>query len=332
MFKKDFCFLLLLMFSFTAVQINSQDYKSGFPVLKGKYLGQKSPINKPELFAPGIISTELHDDGPPLFSPDGSEVYFRMAGKPQSLIFKMTNENGVWSKPIVDPISSKYKFQFSAFTHDGKKRFFAAKINPDGTDKKDHDIFYIEKEENGWSTPIKLNNNINTEYDEYLFCIGKDGTIYFGADYPSGKGKMDIYCSKFVNGSFSKPENLSVINTEHVETVASISHNNNFMVFTSTRPPATGGINLWVSYKSDSGKWKEPISLGNKINSDSVDKFSGISPDGKYMFWVSHRKSENKNPKKVWDIEGLEFPKVNFEGGDIYWISTEKIKEIGNIK
>ena len=37
--------------------------KIKFPILKGAYLGQKTPGINPELFAPGIISTELHNDG-----------------------------------------------------------------------------------------------------------------------------------------------------------------------------------------------------------------------------------------------------------------------------
>lgn len=49
-----------------------------FPSLTGPYLGQKPPGLTPEVFAPGIITTNLHDDGSPIFSPDGREVHFRI--------------------------------------------------------------------------------------------------------------------------------------------------------------------------------------------------------------------------------------------------------------
>ncbi len=38
-----------------------QEKMPDFAVLSGKYLGQKPPGMTPEIFAPGIISTELHE-------------------------------------------------------------------------------------------------------------------------------------------------------------------------------------------------------------------------------------------------------------------------------
>ena len=53
--------------------INAQ--QSDFPKLTGPYLGQKPPGKTPEIFAPGIVSTE----GLQLrlfFTPDGSEIVY----------------------------------------------------------------------------------------------------------------------------------------------------------------------------------------------------------------------------------------------------------------
>lgn len=47
-----------------------------FPVLRGPYLGQQPPGMQPVLFAPGIISTDLHDDFSPAFTPDGRYLFF----------------------------------------------------------------------------------------------------------------------------------------------------------------------------------------------------------------------------------------------------------------
>lgn len=324
--KFQFLFAFLAVVCFSLVQ--SQSGQNEFPIMKGAYLGQQPPGLEPELFAPGIISTELHDDGPPLFTPDGSEVYFRIAGKPQSMIFKMTSEKGKWSPPVVDPLFKKYQFQFSAFSYDGMKRFFSSKRNPDGSLKKDFDIMFIEKTSNGWSSPKKLDKTINTDNNEFLFCIAKDGTIFFGAEYPNGKGKMDIYCSKFHNGKYSNPENLAAINSKFVDTAPAIAPDGSYMVFSSTRIPATSGINLWVSFKSKDGSWGRPINMGKKINDKFTDKFSGISPDGKFLFWVSHRDNTYNNPKRKWNIDKIIFPTVKFKGGDIYWVSTKLINKL----
>jgi len=44
---------ILLAFTYTEPDV--------FPVLKGPYLGQKPPGFKPELFAPGIITTDASE-------------------------------------------------------------------------------------------------------------------------------------------------------------------------------------------------------------------------------------------------------------------------------
>ena len=46
---------LILILEIGCVKNGEED----FPVLKGRYLGQKPPGTKPEIFAPGIISTGL---------------------------------------------------------------------------------------------------------------------------------------------------------------------------------------------------------------------------------------------------------------------------------
>ena len=43
-----------------------------FAVLKGPYLGQKPPGKKAELFAPGVITYEVHES--PSISPDEKEI------------------------------------------------------------------------------------------------------------------------------------------------------------------------------------------------------------------------------------------------------------------
>ena len=49
--------------------------RDDLPVLKGPYLGQKSPGKTPEIFAPGIISTNALEICIS-FAPGGKELYF----------------------------------------------------------------------------------------------------------------------------------------------------------------------------------------------------------------------------------------------------------------
>ena len=65
---------VILMFIALSTPLNAQEGRS--PVLKGPYLGQKPPGLNPEIFLPGIVSTELNEHGAPTFSPDLSEMYW----------------------------------------------------------------------------------------------------------------------------------------------------------------------------------------------------------------------------------------------------------------
>ena len=68
--------------------------------LTGPYLGQVGPGEKAVIFAPGIISTGLHDDAGPSFTRDGREILFRIAGKPYGIIGSMKEVDGVWTEPV----------------------------------------------------------------------------------------------------------------------------------------------------------------------------------------------------------------------------------------
>ena len=57
------------------ISVTSCANNSDFPVLKGPYLGQKPPGMTPEVFAPGIISTEHKEHSTLAFSPDGTEIF-----------------------------------------------------------------------------------------------------------------------------------------------------------------------------------------------------------------------------------------------------------------
>ena len=65
-----FCLLV-----FAATNLFSQ--QTDFPELTGPYLGQKPPGEKPELFAPGIISVEANfEHSTAVFSPDGKYLFY----------------------------------------------------------------------------------------------------------------------------------------------------------------------------------------------------------------------------------------------------------------
>lgn len=60
------------------------------------YLGQTPPGSFPEIFAPGIISSEAREHSSLTFSPDGTEIYFtrQTDGLNNILFLERRGENG----------------------------------------------------------------------------------------------------------------------------------------------------------------------------------------------------------------------------------------------
>jgi hypothetical protein len=51
---------------------------------------------------------------------------------------------------------------------------------------------------------------------------------------------------------------------------------------------------LYISYRYKNNKWIEPKNLGSSINmNDCFDLCSKIFPDGRYLFFVSRRSSQD---------------------------------------
>jgi hypothetical protein len=61
------------------------------------YLGQTPPGDKPELFAPGIVSVEGKNSHALAVSPDGKTIIF--SRYPDRTSYVLSFENGQWSGP-----------------------------------------------------------------------------------------------------------------------------------------------------------------------------------------------------------------------------------------
>ena len=90
----------LTILTFSLAQKNTID-ESDFPVLEGLYLGQNPPGMTPEIFAPGIVSTDV-SEGCVSFTHDNTLFLFARSGKG---ILLMQKVNGRWTAPKLAPFS-----------------------------------------------------------------------------------------------------------------------------------------------------------------------------------------------------------------------------------
>jgi len=179
--------------------------QNDFPVLKGPYLGQKPPGMTPEIFAPGIVSSEHQEHSSLAFSPGCKEMWwsrwrlpYDMDKYPQVIIF-IRYEKGAWSPPKVAPFSGKYRDGGPAFSPDGNRIYFYSRrpIQDDSKMSPDNNIWYAEKTRDGWSRPVRLGPVVNSSGEDGTPSVAANGNLYFTSVSPDGEF---LFFTKFTEG------------------------------------------------------------------------------------------------------------------------------------
>jgi hypothetical protein len=307
-------------------------------VWKGDYLGQEFPGAKAVMFAPGVMSTGLHDDGGPAFSPDGKEVFFRIYGEPVSIIAWMKQgEDGIWSDPEIAPFSGHYMDGNAVFSSDGDRIYFSSPRPASGTgEPEDSDIWYCSRSGDGWSEPENLGEPVNSPRQESIAFITDDNTLYF-LRIEAYDGVPSSYygmCSRMIDGVFQEPEKLGeeVNSGEFLTILVTGARDESYLIVSSRgREDSLGSEDLYVSFRREDGSFGPLVNLGPDVNSTSSDWLSSISPDGRFLFFTSFRNSNGDYCEANWTFSQWwdhNTSAGNGRGGDRYWVSTEVIEKL----
>ncbi|MFH1940644.1 MAG: hypothetical protein ABIL68_00970 [bacterium] len=297
--------LLLLVSNVSNAQQNSKE----FPKLTGPYFGQKPPGMTPEVFAPGIVSTDVGEFNI-VISPDGREIYFsRSSDSRPTAIMVIKQENGKWSKPTIASFSGRWSDMDPSMSPDGNRIVFGSSRPSGKTNAEGCDIWIVERMASGnWSEPRNVGDSINTMKNENYPMLIRNGTLYFQSNGHGGMGGLDIFRSEFRDGQFCSPENLGdAINSTYNDFDAYIAPDESMMIFSSSnRLDGFGSGDLYVSFRKKDGTWMNAKNMGERINTSSIEYCPKISPDGKYFFFTSGRSGN----------------------GDIYWVDVKVIEEL----
>ncbi|MCE7954122.1 MAG: hypothetical protein DYH00_00480 [Bacteroidetes bacterium CHB6] len=220
------------------------------------------------------VNTELNE-GAPSFSADGQLIFFTACDRPEGKgscdIYYARKFGNTWGRPINlgSPVNTGAWESQPSFSSDGKTLYF---VRGSGMrDEKDQDIYMSQVGEKGWSTPVKLSDNINTTGKEEAVFIHPDNqTLYFVSDGWPGMGGTDIYMSrKQADGSWGKAVNLGYpINTFANETGLIVSPDGNKAYFSSNREGGYGGLDVYSFNLYDNAK-PVPVSYAQGTVTDA---------------------------------------------------------------
>jgi hypothetical protein len=249
------------------------------------------------MLGPGVISTD-DDEYAGAITPDGTTIYYNKSvpTSNQYVIVVSHLTDGHWSAPQVAPFSGRYSDTDPVLSPDGRTLYWASDRPVGGTIKHDYDIWKAEQiSGGGWGPPEHLSAPINSDRNEYIASVTRDGTMYFSSARDGGElGTVDIYRSRLVNGRYQPPENLHrALNGSRVsyyDLDAVVSPDERTLVVSSFgRPGGLGSADMYVSHRDAHGRWSRLRHLGPPINSSDRDYSPRFAPDGRHLIFSSER-------------------------------------------
>jgi len=151
------------------------------------------------------------------------------------------------------------------------------------------DLFYSVRSGRGWGKRINAGPPLNTPNNEGAQTITADGEVlYFtGCNRYDGKGRCDLYISRWKDGNWSRPVNLGTpVNSRYSEKHPSISADGRELYFSSDRPGGKGSYDIWMSTRTGD-EWSIPVNLGDSINTPQLEQSPFIHPDGRTLYFSS---------------------------------------------
>ncbi len=259
-----------------------------------KYLGERTPGMTPIKFSPDIVSLPDQHEFGSVFSNNGNEFYYGVdiAGKAEIRFMRLAGNQ--WTKPVTLISGETFSFNDPMLSPDERKLYFISDrpLNKLGN-KKDYDIWYVDKNGEGWSEPVNAGPTINSDKNEYYISFSKKGTMYFSSNRKvkdEWTDNYNIFASVTDRGQFWKPLALNdSVNTQHYEADVMVASDESYLIFCGNRPDGYGRGDLYISFKKPDDTWTKAKNMGKTINTTGHELCPFVTGDGKYFFYTSNQ-------------------------------------------
>jgi tetratricopeptide (TPR) repeat protein len=191
------------------------------------------------------------------------------------------NSNGIEYLPQVTPDESMLFYSTRRVGNTGRvfdlEGYYTADI-------------YLSKYKYGKWSKARSIGPPNSYGNEQTAGISEDGkTILYYVNNP--KSKNNIQISNKSKASFKKSitiDSKEINTTQGKQTSATISNDNNYIIFSSDKPEGLGKKDLYICKKLPNGKWAKPENLGNTINSVYDETYPHLTDNGMTLYFSSN--------------------------------------------
>jgi len=228
----------------------------------------------------------------PSFTIDDTTFVFtrRGEGVREDFMQSTLTKNGYTKAKLIDgSINIEPSKGAINISQDGDWLIFAGNFPNKGAG--DFDLYISYNTPSGWSEPMNMGNNINTDFWESSPSLSPDkNDLYFSSNRPGGYGGKDLYVShRRPNGTWGPAQNMGpTINTAGDELAPFIHADNQTLFYTSNGLPGYGDNDIYVTRKAN-GQWGVPENLGYPVNTVNNEGSLFVASDGVTAYYTSDR-------------------------------------------
>lgn len=235
---------------------------------------------------PSPINTDDYNEGGPVLSLDGKQLYFTRSGSPdfeRTLIKEgrdvsvvCTEEeylgilSGIYSEISNDNIAEPYA---SAFNQD----IWIAHLNGDTVSHITHPGFPINNALPNSVVSARLDSHRLVVINQFY----SDGSMY--------EGFSSVQKGYNENFEFPKPLHIYNFYNNSSDVNLALSTRGQAMVLSLERFDSKGGKDLYLSFKITGDLWSEPQNLGEIMNTPFTETTPFISDDNRHLYFATDR-------------------------------------------
>jgi len=219
-------------------------------------------------------------------------------GKPTTLASRVVN--GAWSEQAYVDFGLDGGATEVTFSPDGRRVFFLSRQRLPGEESSPghrddpERIWYVDRTPNGFASPRPVGEPVWRYATHWAFSVASSGNLYFTSHAAGAGGEGDIYMAPFDGTSLGEPRRLGPgVNSAVAEDCPFIAPDESYILFTRT-DPAHYNPDLFISRRQLDGSWSEAVPLPTPINSDAAETYPVVSPDGRYLFFLSWREGAGR--------------------------------------
>lgn len=282
-----------------------------------------------QLLGPGVISTRFNELNGCL-SPDGKLFLYSVdnPGADYATILQLElDAEGHWQGPEVASFSGRYSDVDPIWAPDGKRLFFCSNRPAADTGRAEynHDIWYTERTDAGWSEAKNIGPDINTSRNDWYASSTKEGVLYFST-WDSVRRTDDIFRATPGPDGYTVENLGDSINTFGSEYDPFIAPDGSYLLFSSYRRGNMGSSDLFISHWKED-HWTKARRLPAGINSAGQDYCPYVTADGKVFTFTRMAPKQSYYRDRAWTWSELQerFDEVDNGDGNVFYMLAEEV-------